>query len=494
MELISRISLMQIMYPVWYVRFAEGMAMPLFSWVFTLLDLLQMDSIMGCTALNLDLGADSNLQIYSYDLFRSQECMGTITLMLCVFGSIGIMLLHLAIIAFARFCLTSLLVLFMWKSLSENERNARIRGFIRATNLFFVNLYWVLFANAAFPLTLGFGIQMFGYWDDRPLPEQILITVAAGLYVTVIFVRWIPYFRKTTLRNEDGLSKAAFIISGLKPSFWWFPFLQLFGSVLDAAFVLLGRWLRSPIQWDLILVLALSRALAFFVLRPLKSRRDILTTAIVYLSDVGQLCLIMTLTNIDDRTNPEMGKRTLVLSIWQMCTVLVVTVFSLFDMIAAIAEYLLILYRILLKRNRQKEKVLSEDLSVMESQQKLIPPPSDSFAGGLKMMPFKRPITDVGDSRVHPGRKVNLNPLLPSPILFTSELTNSGNGRVLPSVGRSLPPMQSPPPVAGSSPHPLALFPSHHLSSLSTSRIRVRQSAFEPSFHSSGLASSTRKS
>jgi hypothetical protein len=350
MDLLTRLSYMSLWYPLWFVRFSEGMMMPLSSWVFPILENLDIGSALDYPPEERDDATDPNLKIAAMDMTGTYAAFATQS-----FVALGTSFL---VIAVAQFLLTPVVVASVafvlrrtrWKrqNLLKFEMSEREAELKKHSRWMFASLYFIIYTSGIQPLTICMVTQFFSSFDRRPLLETIVLSVVYAFYMSCNIFLWPKAIRAARAQKQD-LRSSGFAFSGTRDNRIYYPFLAMSFTFCDAVLVtpgLMQRLVSPETQVILVLTLAFIRLAALLTLRPHRERLDMFVELLIHGSDIIHLCLVLSTHDADNRSETSnLGGMCLIISVSQTVVVLIVTVIGL---VGTITSYSQALWKVLL--------------------------------------------------------------------------------------------------------------------------------------------------
>eukprot|EP00762_Andalucia_godoyi_P004991 ANDGO_01466.mRNA.1 hypothetical protein len=354
MELITRMSYINANYPVWYVKFCEGMMMPMSSWTFPILNGgIAVPSLLGYPAETVNLESDPNLEIAALDQVGTYACLAVQTVIILLFTAFalaaGFTLVYMVIFVVALLCRVTL-----WKSIPRAEQMRRKAAAVLLCRCVFGSLFFMLYSSMCLPLSVAVLNSFTSFSDSRPVVEQVFLAAFMTLYFASTIFLWMPLLRWS--QSQVGTARSAcFAFSGYKDSRSYWPFFCMTLTVLDVLVITPGVGLRCETQLPILIIIALLRMLGLVTLRPHHSLRDAIIDGCVFFFDFAQLICVYTFKNAPERSNStELAEFCLVLAAWQMATVLAITVISLVDVIINLGKVLVRILRIFFSGVRRR--------------------------------------------------------------------------------------------------------------------------------------------
>eukprot|EP00762_Andalucia_godoyi_P002789 ANDGO_04387.mRNA.1 Laminin-like protein epi-1 len=344
MELVTRFSYLNLQFPVWYVKFAEGTMMPVTSWTFNFMTLSSVRDAFGIGDEDVDVDSATNLAISATDVLGTYSglCM---QITLCTLAAaVGFGVLDGFIHTVLHFVIRRLRKT-RWRHMSLEAQGERQQKVLLQKKCIFASVYFVLYTSTVQALTVSFFNQFFSFARDTQTFQLIFIS-----FVYIVFIAFLPFVWKSVIRWVHGLPenvlKSAFAFEALKSNRSWYPVLSTTLSFLDAVLVVPGIGLSADSQLPLIMIVSLCRFACTAVLRPHRHVRDFWIDILVYASDFAQISLVYSVRSSRTRSDTsELGKYCLFIAIWQAVTILFIGAIAMIDAAKLLVEEV---YRLIL--------------------------------------------------------------------------------------------------------------------------------------------------
>lgn len=427
MELVTRFSYISVMYPAWYVRFAEGMMMPLVSWTFAVVSAADLGSLLSFDDNEeLDLERDPNMQIAYMDRMDTYVCLGVLTFLCILMAVICVAVVERLVHFFLRLML-AILKRSLWRKRSSVDIQLRESAIMSFQYCLFLSIFFMYYTSSMQPLTIAIVSQLTTGLERRPVVETVFLVLLYIGYLALAVVFWYPKVVWVSRSLDPRFHSAAFALTTAQPTRIWYPFVSLFFVFCDALIVSPGIGLSSGVQFPLLIVIALSRCGIVSLFRPHRESKDMALDLLVFISDLCHLVIVFNMPTEELRSSDsELAAMCKIISIWQMVLVLLVTIAGILQAVVSYGRFII---RI---------------VAVITSRKTFQPAPASSSAAASSASPFKEKFFAVAVKPSEPDMS-KVHPVDPRNPLAAVALHIMKRRGLLP-VGESAYPAPVPPP------------------------------------------------
>eukprot|EP00762_Andalucia_godoyi_P004744 ANDGO_03544.mRNA.1 uncharacterized protein len=398
---IIRLSVLNIQFPVWYLKFVQGMGLMALSFPVPIPN-VDLNNSFDIPSEDPNYDEDTNLRLFVVETRNTYEGILILTVCSAAFAFLVVSLLHGlalgAVLSFVKFRMRRMKKKGMIVVARPSQRVESSSSFRNAVStktaagaskpsgpknplkhhpsgthdnssgvqhdaksdaenprlpykmwIYFRAFYFGLFLASIYPMTIAVFVHFAVFVNIRPVFETVLACVIPVFYIVFTVFVVLPMLKR---RPPPDLvhfhEKWDVLFQTFREEYWWGFMTEVFVFFFDGVVIAAGATylMSSESQLSLILCASVLRSLFLLSRQPCKELKDNILRSGVACMDTFELLILYSVVGYS-RGNAWMEKCTYIVAFCQLATVLIDLLFSIYEMVTSIFSFAMYIKKLL---------------------------------------------------------------------------------------------------------------------------------------------------